>query len=355
MKNQQEETNSEISFKELINLLGLNFKYLKSKWIQIFTVGIIGSIIGLTYAFLHPVKYVSKMTFVVEDAKSSMSGLASLAGQFGFDLGSAVGGGVFSGDNILLFFKSENLCRQTLFTPYEKNGKVLLADKYAEVTKLKKSWSKNKKIGDITFAKYTSNSLPRLEDSLMQEMIADILENDLIVSKPDKKASFIEVKASMRDEKLSQLFTTTLVKIATDTYVESKTKVKAANVAQLQKRADSLYELLNAKTVGTAVRQQDLVDINPALRSAPISVEISTRDKTIIGTVFGEVVKNLEFAKFSLNQETPVIQIIDKTTLPLFKEKAGKLKWLILVGFLSAFFFIIYLLIKKWYLNTISS
>jgi hypothetical protein len=61
----------------------------------------------------------------------------------------------------------------------------------------------------------------------------------------------------------------------------------------LQNRADSLGRMLNIKTYIAASSQQSLIDANPAIRTAPIGAEISTREKTMIGTIFAEVVKKI--------------------------------------------------------------
>jgi hypothetical protein len=344
MQEQIQSDTDEISLKELIVKIRSVWSFLLKKWLIITLIGLLGGGIGILYAYLTPIKYTSKLTFVVEEGKTGGGGLASLAGQFGFDLGGASGGGVFSGDNILLFFKSEGLCRETLITMYDSAQNVMLVDRYAEVTKMKKSWLKNKKIGAINFSKYNNGKFPRLEDSLMQEIVKGILKADLSVSKPDKKASFVEVKSMMRDEMLSKFFSERLVKIATQRYVDSKIKTKAINVNMLQRKADSLAAVLNNKTYSAAASQQSLIDANPALRSVPIAAEITTRDKTMAATIFGEVIKNLEISKTMLNQETPVIQMVDQSTLPLFKERVGKLKSLVLGGILAGFLTVFFLI-----------
>lgn len=348
-QNHHSEQSDEISLIELIQKIQSIFRFLLGKWWVILIAGILGGTIGFGYAFRQPVKYISKLTFVVEDGKSGGGGLSSLAGQFGFDLGGGGSGGVFSGDNILLFLKSEGLCREALMTAYGDGSKETLADRYALVMKLKDGWQKNEKIGLIDFSKYKNAVLPRTEDSLMQQIVAGIITSELTVSKPDKKASFIEVKALMQDEMLSKLFSERLVKIATERYVDSKTKTKAINVAMLQRKADSLAALLNNKTYSAAASQQSLVDANPALRSAPIAAEITTRDKTMAATIFGEVVKNLEISKTMLSQETPVIQMVDQSSLPLFKERVGKLKSLVLGGVLAGFLAVFFLLGQRWF------
>jgi hypothetical protein len=280
----KEKLSRELTLRELILKIVNGFSFLLSKLRSIFLVGFIGALFGFLYALLTPVHYVSKLTFVVEENKSGVGGLSALAGQFGFDIGGSGGGGVFAGDNILLFLKSEALCRQTLLTPYDVDGKRTLADRYAEVRRFKKKWEKDEEVGVINFANYVNKELPRLEDSLLQIIIRkNILKTDLIISKPDKKSSFIQVAVVTRDEKLSALFSQRLVEIATYKYVESKLKVKQANVNMLQRRADSLSAILSEKTYNAASSQQVLVDINPALKTAATISEISTREKSMIG------------------------------------------------------------------------
>ncbi len=339
----------EISLKELIEKLQSLWNYLLTQWIKIVVVGLIGGLIGFGYAYMQPVKYIAKLTFVVEDAKGGGGGgLASLAGQFGFDVGGGGGGSIFSGDNILLFLKSESLVRETLMTPFDEKEGSTLADRYAEVMKMKEGWLKNEKIGQVNFSSFKSDNIPRKEDSILQSIESGLIKGSLVIARPDKKASFIEAKVTSLDEVFSKLFLDRLVKVATERYVESKTKTKAANVAMLQRKADSLAAVLNNKTYSAAASQQNLVDANPAMKTNVISSEISTRDKTMAATIFGEVVKNLELSKTLLNQETPVIQIVDKSTFPLEKEKVSKLKSLILGGLLAGFLTILYLIATKW-------
>lgn len=337
----------EISIRDVMEKLRSIWSYLVTKWIVIMLAGVIGAGIGVAYAWTQPVNYVSRLSFVIEDSKGGAGGLASLAGQFGFDLGGGAGGGVFSGDNILLFLKSESLCRETLLTSYDSTGNELLADKYAEANGLKKAWEENKQIGQINFAHYNKESYSRLKDSLLKGMVSQILKKELSIVKPDKKATFIEVSVTMRNELLSKYFGERLVRIATDQYVQSKTKVKSLNVAKLQRRADSLGALLNSRTYSVAATQQTLVDANPALRMASVPTEITTRDKTMAATIFAEVVKNLEIAKVALSQETPTIQIVDTPILPLKKEKTSKLLYLILGGGGAVLLVVSFYIIKK--------
>jgi hypothetical protein len=337
---------SEISVKELVQKINGAVRYLRSKWLKILLVGCLGSVIGFLYAYKQPLKYVSRLTFVVEEAKSSAGGIASLAGQFGLDLGGAGGGGIFNGDNILLFLKSQTLVRETLLTSFDKESKTL-ADQYAQSYNLHEEWAKKGKVGTVSFYGRNGKDLNRTEDSLLQTITAGIIEKELSVSRPDKKASFIEVQTSMKDEMLSKMFCDRLVALALQRFVISKTKTKEANVSKLQKRADSLEYLLNARTYTSAASQQTLLDINPGLRAAAAPTEIKTRDKMTVAAIYTEVVKNLELARTILNQETPTIEIVDQSSLPLKKEKVSRLSATVLMFVLSCLLTCIILIVRR--------
>jgi hypothetical protein len=285
---------------------------------------------------------------VIEESKGANPGISAIAGQFGLDLGGG-GGTILSGDNVFLFLRSESLLREALLTYIDSTQKETLADRYVNANNLLNKWSKLSTKGQLSFASYKNQNLPRLEDSLLQVIIKKrILKNDLSVSRPDKKASFVQLMVATPDELLSDLLAKRIVSLATQKYVQSKIKVKAQNVALLQRRADSLSAILNYKTFGAASSQQTLIDANPALKTATIGAEISSREKSMVATIFTEVVKNLELAKTLLSQETPSILIVDQSSFPLEKIDVSKIKsslfWLSI--FMSIY--CIFLVLKKW-------
>ena len=111
MLEKQHLNSEEISLKELFNKINEFLIFLRTQWLKILLIGFIGSCAGFVYALLKPINFIARITFVVEEGKtnsSSLGGLASLAGQFGVDVGGNSGGGLLSGDNILLYLKNNN-------------------------------------------------------------------------------------------------------------------------------------------------------------------------------------------------------------------------------------------------------
>lgn len=282
------------------------------------------------YLFVKPTEYKSEISFIIEEGKGALGGLAGLAGQFGFDIGSLSGAtGVLSEDNISTFLTSKLLIRETLLETYQLN--ISIADKYAEVYGLKKKWKKSARVGkDILFYELNANSYERLKDSLLISIIEKIIKTDqLLVEKPEKKSSFLSLKVQMRDEKLSKLFAEKLVKNATERYIETKIKRQSTNVQKLQKISDSILNELNSITSVAASNQEQIIDLNPGMRKKTVNYEISARNKSVLLAVHGEVIKNLEIAKMSLTQETPTIQIVDSPIYPLETDKKNKIFLLI--------------------------
>lgn len=336
-----------------IRVLTAHFKSLfrYRYWIALFAF--VGLVCGALYAWIKPPEYPAKLSFILEEGKAP-SGLSAIAGQFGIDIPTSSSTTLLAGDNIIGLLKSRRFVRTSLLTPYDSTKPSFsLADKYAEAYKLRQAWSKSDKIKqDIYFAagKGSENFTP-LQDSLLQ-----IIENKLIkilnVSRVDRKMSLFEVETEVRDARLGKLFVERLVSNVIDFYIESKTVRTRTNIERLQRRTDSIGNLLDGQTYRAATILSTSLDINPAHQTAGVSSEISNRSKLMLGTIYAEVVKNLEIQKATLTQETPLIQIIDRPLLPVKAEKTSKIKYGIGGAFLFtlmgiSFFYLIILYAQR--------
>lgn len=336
VEQKQVSAQGELNFFDLLNSISMWGRYLIRKWLALVLAGIAGALAGFLLAFAAPVTYSSQITFILEEGKSSGSGLSAIAGQFGFELGSLSNtSSLLAGDNIIGLLKSRKFVKQTLLTPYDESGKISLADRYAEVSKLKAMWTKED-LGITSFPPTLEPSgYTRLQDSLLQVITNTVILKELYVQRSDKKMSFFEMGATFKDEKLTKLFSERLLSSAVDFYVETKTRRSRSNVARLQHRADSIGSLLNSRTYSAAAAQSRALDINPAYQTAAVGVELSAREKTVTGTIYAEIIKNLEIQKATLTQETPIIQIVDSAELPLKKNKPRKIVYVV-TGFIIA-------------------
>jgi len=343
--NIQQPASDEISLKELLDKIKAFWKYLKTKWLQLFIAGIIGGLLGLGYYYMQSPKYTATCTFILEEKSAGGGGLAGLASSFGFDIGGAMGSSLFAGDNLLEIIPSKNIVEKVLLSKVDSTSNQTLADLFLEFTKLKQSWAKKERLANISFAALPANGqMSLVQDSVLNDIYGKVVKTYLSVDWVRKKASLIRVSVTSKNEKFSKYLTERVVNEAKVLYVTLKTGTSQANVNRLQKRADSLYALLNNKSYQAAETQ--VMNVNPTMKQALVASEISVRDKTVIATVYAEVVKNLETSKILLSQQTPVIQILDKSEFPLVNVKIHRLMATLLGGILLIILFVGYFTVK---------
>ena len=350
--------NDEISLKELILKIQEWYQFLLSKWKLIILAGIIGGLIGFTYAYFQKPTYKAVLTFALEEEKSGGGGLGGalgLASQFGIDLGSS-GGGAFSGANLIELMKSRKLVEKTLLSPIAVNGKTeSLADYYLDFNKMKKGWEAKQLLKNVTFpidADRTNFTLQ--QDSILKNLAAGLIKTDLVIAQKDKKVSILSIEMNSTNEQFAKVFCETIAKETSEYYVEIKSKKSKMNVDILQHQADSIRAELNSAITGVASASDNVFNLNSAMnvkRSPSARRQVDVQANTAILT---QLVGNLELAKVTLRKETPLLQIIDRPSFPLEKEKLGKLKSLVLGGFLAGFLTVLYLVFSSLYKKLIA-
>ncbi len=345
--------NDEISLKELILKMKEWFAFLKSKWKIIFLAGIIGGLIGLTIAWFEKPTYKATLTFAMEEDKGGGGGLSSalgLASSFGIDLGGGGGGGAFAASNLTELMKSRLIVEKVLLNPIDINGKNLtLAEYYIQINQLRKAWEKNPLLKSIQFLPGDDKSKYTLQqDSILKEIHEELIDKDhLIIMQKDKKVTILSIEVLSEDEQFSKMFCENIAKETSNFYIETKSKKARLNANILQKQVDSVRFELNGAITGVATETDNVYNLNPAfnIKGAPSKKkQIDVQANTAILT---NLAVQLELAKITLRKETPLIQLIDSPMLPLTKEKFGKLKSLILGGFLSGFLTMLYLIFRQ--------
>jgi len=347
---------NEISLKELILKMGEWWRYLLAMWLTILIVGIAGGLIGLAYAFYKKPIYTAATTFVLESGEGGggMGQYAGLASMVGIDLGGG-GSGIFQGDNIIELYKSRTMIEKALLSTVELDGEnQLLIDRYIHINDLRQGWAKKPELANIRFDTKREN-FNRVQDSILGIAVKNINKNNLVVSKLDKKLSIMLVEVKSEDEIFSKLFNDQIVKTVNDFYVQTKTKKSLENVTILQQKVDSVRAVME----GAIYRAASVSDATPNLnltrqvqRSAPIQRSQFTAETN--KAILGELVKNLEMSKIALRKETPLIQVVDQPVFPLYKEKLGTARGLILGGIIGGILVVMLLLVRKLFKEILS-
>ncbi len=339
--------NDEISLRELILKIREWWKYLLSKWIIVLTTGIIGGVLGLTYALIKKPVYTAETTFVLEEGESGggLGQYAGIASIIGVDLGGG-GGGIFKGDNILELYKSRRMIQETLLAKDTFNGKKQsLIDRYIEFNKLREGWEVKPSLKNIDFGNV--DKFTREQDSIVGKLVETINGGVLNVSKPDKKLSIIVVSVKSEDELFAKSFANNIVSKVNSFYINTKTKKSAENLAVLQSQADSVRKVLNSSIGGVAAAVDANPNLNPAFQTLRVGSQRRQIDVQANGAIYQEIVKNLEMAKIGLRNDKPLIQVIDQPVFPLKKDKLGKAKGVVLGGIILGFLTCLSLIIKR--------
>ncbi len=335
-----------------INNLKVIWKYLLKKWLTIVVFGFFGAGIGFALSFIIKPDYTSHLSFALIERSSGTSGLAGLASSFG--LGGLFGGGsssAFSGDNLLEIIKSRHAVENTLLSPMVFEGeKMSMMDAFVNFNEYHDKWkrSKNKELRTIQFPyDLPRDSFTRTQDSVLYSTFYSFMKSGkLSVVRKDKKISIVNVRFTSKNEQFSKEFVENLMNTTYDFYKQTKTSQSRANIVMMEQIADSIKGLYEKALFNSAIIPQ--VNVNVAFQAAAVPRMKSENDALLYGTVYAEVLKNLETLKLDLGRETPILQLIDTPRYPLKKQKLGKLKGLVFGGFIGGVLIIIWLVFKMY-------
>ncbi|UAJ14234.1 Wzz/FepE/Etk N-terminal domain-containing protein [Aquirufa lenticrescens] len=324
------------------------FSYLRSQFMLIALCAVVGLVLPLIYRAMQKPAYAASTTFILEEKSAGGGGLAGIASQVGLDLGSlGSGSSLFTGDNILEIIKSRVIIEKVLLTPISGSAGKTLADLYLEFSGLGERLP-----APVSFTILSDSAAAPAhsvyQDSVLYVMYEQIAKKNVSVDRLNKKGSIFKIVTVSQNQVFSKNFAERLLKETTTYYVNVKTSTAAANVKRLQARGDSLLRVLNAKSYNAASFQ--ILDPNVAFKSMSVPAEVSSRDKSIVFSIYAEVTKNLEMSRIALVSQTPVIQLLDVPKFPLMDDRksyvflgfAG-----LFAGLLVGFFLCLYLYTDK--------
>lgn len=340
----QPKATDELTLKELV-LKGKEwFAYLWGyKWI-ILLFATLGGGLGFAYAkYMTKPTYIAQVTFTMEQKVGGASALGGLASSLGLgDIGGASQSGMFGGENILMLMKSNRIIHEALKEPLDelKGDHLLNAyinNHFEEAIKDKRLKLFPKEIDTLTFT--------REQDSVLLLVTKSIREEQLLADRADKKNTIIKLEVKDENEYWAYLFSKMLVKHAIDLYMDIKVGKLIATEQDLTRKRDSIRGMLDG-SITTLAYETDLNSHTPLMRYKTNQAKKQI-DVEVLKTMYGNIIQNLEMTKFQRSQEEPIIEIIDEPILPLSMEKYGKVKGVIMGGFLTGFLIFGFLVLKR--------
>jgi len=318
----QNNTSNELSIVDIINQLKDFVKFYKKKKFIAISLIAGGMCLGIAASLIIHTKYIAQLSFAAEDSESSGGSISSLASQFGISLG-AGSGGAFGGDNIYELFTSRFIIEKVLLSPMQIEGKrsnliSLYMQSYGIDNQLKNSDEKDLRETSFNPDKLT-DKLTRSQDSIVGVIYQSITKKMLVAEKRNKKLSIGDITFTSRNETLSKLFVEELIRHTSSFYIETKTKVTRTNYLLLKHQTDSVKrEYERALTERAYLADNSL---NTVRQSSNIGIMKKQTDIQVAMNAYIEMKKNMEMLKYSLAKETPLVQVIDKPTLPLEKKE----------------------------------
>ena len=318
MMDSNEQNLDDFSVKGLVKNLRDWIYFLLSKSKNIITLTFLFLVLTLAYNYIKSPIHYARTSFVLdsESSSNSISDIASLASLAGINASSFIdSSSLFQIDNIQELYRSSSMLKQTLLTKYTfGNQTEILINKFGKEEKIDKKWNK---LG-VDFTKQSLiKSKSRLHDSVLMEAVKIIKEKYLFVDKPSRKTTILEIGFDHKNELLAKSFNENLVSIVNNFYFKTKTKKTGENLEILQRQADSVKNVLDKSILFLAEKDQSIPNPNPLTKVSLVPYQKALVDVQANGAIYQEIVTQLELAKVNHRNKTPLIQIIDKPTLPL--------------------------------------
>ena len=308
----------------------------------------------LLYNFIKSPVHYARTSFVLdsESSSNSIGDIASLASLAGINASSFIdASSLFQIDNIQELYRSNSMIKQTLLTDSDfGNERSLLIDRLASNEKIDKKWDKL----NVDFSSYNSKSNNlRVHDSILNELVKIIKEKYLIVDKPSRKTTILEIGFDHKDELFAKSFNENLVSIVNDFYFKTKTQKTGENLKILERQADSVKKVLDKSILFLAEKDQSIPNPNPLTKVSLVPYQKALVDVQANGAIYQQIVTQLELAKVTHRNNTPLIQIIDKPVLPLENSRLKLFECFVYGIFGGLFFSVLYYSFLRFYKSLI--
>ena len=345
----------------MIDWLGM----LKKTWDGrrfILKYSIIGIIVGLIIAFSIPKEFTSSVNLASESGSSGTGGLSSLAAMAGINISSGrssealtpalypniVKSTPFTLELFEIQVKSSNgEINTTLFDYFDEHLKrawweyIILIPKKAYNfirslgSKDKSESSENLNEDDKNYISLTSK----------QRQIAGFLNERITVS-VDKNTNYTTISVKMQDPLISATVADTVTKYLQKyitNYRTNKSKKDLQFSQEIYNGAKRDYELKQAAYAAYADANQNLIT-----QRSRTELERLQNDRNLAMNVYTQSAQQLQLAKAKVQEETPVLTVVQPAVVPL-KGSPSKLKVLVIVTFLFFAFAVAWEAIGKEY------
>lgn len=331
------------------------FQYLIRKW-AVFAITIaVSLLLGVLVTLLQPKRYIAKSTFVLQE-NSQVGSLEALSNLSILGVSSGSIGGLFSGDNLIWLYTSKRMIRETLLAERvnESGEKERFIDGFIRIdsdiqTSLQKYPPQDVVFPPLTDTVVDESSLTKVQNKVLDDAVKLIKKRYLTVTNEEKTDGIIAVSFDSPDELYALQFVEEIVERVNSFYINTKIKKVSERIDILQKKVDDFNTNMNVSMMGAATAREAIPNANPNLQSLAVASQRKLVDIEVNSAIYATMVQQLEAARMDLAKETPLIQIVDRATLPLPINKPSMVKWMLLLGIFSGLCTTVFLVFKRMY------
>ena len=342
-------SNSDIN-QDDIRLKDVVFKLIRIKdllWakkLRIIAFALFFGLMGSVYAYFKKDIYEAHLTFVIDESQDAggLGAISGMASQFGFNLGGSANG-TFSQTNIQELITSRRVVEEALLTNGVIDGKDdLLINHHIEFNGHRLKWE-NSNIENLYFTA-NKGDFTLQHDSIIGLAFKSLTEGNISTSIEDE-SNIVKISCVSKNEDFAKLMIEALAQKLEEYYTIFQTAKSKNTLDFMSLRADSILgELRNAEYSYASYKDANF----GVLRAKGLLEEIRLkRNVEILNIMYGEVVKNLEISKFTLLNNKPLLNIIDKPTLPLEINNLSPVISFILFSVLGVMLMSFYMIIKQ--------
>ena len=267
-------------------------------------------------ALTTPIYYEAKVAFVVNSSNNGGggNGLGSLLGQI--SIGSPGAGPNLN--RINAFVTSRQLLNDLLLQRAEVDGRGdLIGNHFIRVNEIVDQYDLAEGGGAIALSSDSLAGLSRQERSLMKLLYSHLVysRERPIVAVVDEITNMLKVTVKTQNEDLTLAMSEGLFTSLTDFYTAEATAPAQQSVDRLSIKADSILNALNQTEYQLATFEDTQLGL-PSRRQTLRRSQLS-RKVAILSNAYGEIVRNLEAARFGLDQTTPYFKLVEAPFKPL--------------------------------------
>lgn len=342
----------EITLVEFISSLREIIRFLANNWL-IYLLSFLLCASGVLYwGLTRQTTYKAELTFMLNDSgQSAMTSFSGLFGQLGIPLNT----GKYNIDKLLEISKSRSIIQKVLFEEVQlEDNSDYIANHLISLYGLSKP-DHEKNIDLFQFSHDTLEDFDNEENYYLKSLYGLIIgsndgrNNGLLVSDYGRDHYIMTFAMTSLSEKLSITFVNGLYRSVKEYFVQKTTERSRFTYDLIKTKRDSLRLDLS----DVEYRIASLKDANLGTFDNRSSLDLSrlSTESLILKTALAKTEENLALAEFALENNTPLVQLIDQPIAPLKPISPSPFKLLVLsiIGafLIGSLFILIKLLLPK--------